>query len=173
MTGYRIRARAVDLAGQSVGRTRGPRDPFAAPRGRGHAALLRYEPVNPPVLVDGSCRGRAARCPAGHPQPQQRPVAGRRARRPRPTSGTSRRPAAAVQLVEQHGMLDDATGGLRGDAATYAVIVGRDRGQFATVGDTPIEPGQQLAVPYFPDPLARGAALAEPAAYPGRHSEVR
>ena len=27
------------------------------------------------------------------------------------------------------------------------------------VGDDLIEPGPQLAVPYFPDPLARGAAL--------------
>ena len=70
-------------------------------------------------------------------------------------------PRAAVQLVEQHGMLDDGSGRLRGDAATYAEIVSRDRGQFATVGDTPLEPGEQLTVPYFPDPLARGAALAD------------
>jgi hypothetical protein len=157
---YRMRVRAVDLAGHSVPPDAQAGDPFAAPAAGATLPHLRYEPVNPPVLVERALPG-----PGGsHAQLVIRSFNSDPSLDGVPSAQTDERhvapPRAAVQLVEQHGMLDDGNGRLRGDAATYAEIVSRDRGQFATVGDTPLEPGEQLTVPYFPDPLAHGAALA-------------
>jgi hypothetical protein len=157
---YRVRVRAVDLAGQSLPADAAPDPRFVLPGPDTALPHLRYEPVNPPVLVERvlpgpggsnaqlvirSWNGHPSLDTAGTPQTDERHVAP---------------PRAAVQLVEQHGLLDDSSGRLRGDAATYATVVSRDRGQFAAVGNTPLEPGEQLTVPYFPDPLARGAVLS-------------
>ena len=157
---YRLRVRAVDLAGQSVAPDATIGDPFTAPEGGTTLPHLRYEPVNPPVLVErtvpgpgGSHAGVVIRSFNSDPSLDLTPSVETDERHVAP-------PRAAVQMVEQHGMFDDDSGRLRGDAAIYAEIVSRDGGQFATVGDTPLEPGEQLTVPYFPDPLARGAALA-------------
>ena len=157
---YRMRVRAVDLAGQSVSPDARAGDQFTAPAAGATLPHLRYEPVNPPVLVERVLPG-----PGGsHAQLVIRSFNSDPSLDGVATAETDERhvapPRGAVQLVEQHGMLDDANGRLRGDAATYAEIVSRDRGQFPTVGDTPLEPGEQLIVPYFPDPLAHGAALA-------------
>ena len=78
----------------------------------------------------------------------------------RPTSGISRRPGPQCCLSSTTACWTTPSGHLRGDAATYSLIVERDRGQFPTVDDVPIEPAEQLTIPYFPDPLARGAAFA-------------
>lgn len=157
---YRLRVRAVDLAGHSAGPDAQAGDQFTAPAAGGTLPHLRYEPVNAPVLVERVLPGRGG----SHAQLVIRSFNSDPSLDAAPSAQADERhvapPRAAVQLVEQHGMLDDASGRLRGDAATYAEIVSRDRGQFATVGDTPLEPDAQLAVPYFPDPLARGAALA-------------
>ena len=157
---YRLRVRAVDLAGQSVPPGAPAGDAFTAPANGATLPHLRYEPVNPPVVVERTLPG-----PGGsHAQLVVRSFNNDPSLDSVPSAETDERhiapPRAAVQLVEQHGMLDDGNGRLRGDATTYAEIVSRDAGQFATVGDTPLEPGEQLTVPYFPDPLAHGAALA-------------
>jgi hypothetical protein len=79
-------------------------------------------------------------------------------------------PRATVDLGEQLGMFDDATGKLNGSAAMYALIAERDKGDFAQSapftlagedGRTiPLEPGDSVdALPYLPDVLARGAAF--------------
>jgi hypothetical protein len=157
---YRMRARAVDLAGRSPGLAASAADEFAAPADGVTLPYLRYEPVGHPVLIQrtppgpgGSLAQLAIR--SRNSDPSLDPVA---------TAETDERhvapPRAAVLLVEQHGMLDDSNGALRGDAATYELIVERDRGQFPTVDGEPTVPGDQLALPYFPDPLARGTALA-------------
>jgi hypothetical protein len=150
----------VDLAGQSVPLDSPAGDRFTAPAAGATLPHLRYEPVNPPVLVErflpgpgGSHAQLVIRSFNSDPSLDGVHLADSDERHVAP-------PRAAVQLIEQHGMLDDGSGRLRGDVATYAEIVSRDRGQFVTVGDTPLEPGEQLTVPYFPDPLARGAALA-------------
>jgi len=157
---YRLRVRTVDVAGNSAALDAQAGDQFTAPAAGATLPHLRYEPVNPPILVElvlpgpgGSNAQLVIRSFNNDPSLDAVPSAQTDERHVAP-------PRAAVQLVEQHGMLDDGHGRLRGDAATYALIVSRDRGQFATVGDTPLEPGAQLTVPYFPDPLARGAALA-------------
>lgn len=157
---YRVRVRAVDLAGQSVPEEAQATDPFTTPANGATLPHLRYEPVNPPVLVERTLPG-----PGGsHAQLVIRSFNTEPSLDVVPATQTDERhvapPRAAVQLVEQHGMLDDGNGRLRGDAASYAEIVSRDAGQFTTVDDTPLEPADQLSVPYFPDPLAHGAALA-------------
>jgi hypothetical protein len=158
---YRLRVRTVDLAGHSVAPDTPAGDQFTAPAGGTTLPHLRYEPVPHPVLVEralpgpgGSNAQLVIRSRNSGPSLDAVPSAETDERHVAP-------PRAAVQVVEQHGMLDDSSGRLRGDATSYAMIVGRDRGQFAASGDTPLEPGEQLAVPYFPDPLARGAALAD------------
>jgi hypothetical protein len=157
---YRVRVRAVDLAGQSVPQDAQATDPFTTPATGATLPHLRYEPVNPPVLVERILPG-----PGGsHAQLVIRSFNSDPSLDSVPATQTDERhvapPRAAVQLVEQHGMLDDSNGRLRGDAASYAEIVSRDAGQFTAVDDTPLEPAEQLSVPYFPDPLAHGAALA-------------
>lgn len=158
---YRLRVRTVDVAGYSAAPDAQAADQFVAPAAGVMLPHLRYEPVNPPVLVElvlpgpgGSNAQLVIRSFNSDPSLDAVPTAQTDERHVAP-------PRAAVQMVEQHGMLDGGSGRLRGDAATYAEIVTRDRGQFATVGDTPLEPGAQLTVPYFPDPLAHGAALAD------------
>jgi len=76
-------------------------------------------------------------------------------------------PRISIELAERLAMFDDATGKLKGDAATYALIKTRDEGQFAQQAvpgqsqPMPIETAAQAQVPYLPDVLARGAALRD------------
>ena len=156
---YRVRARAVDLAGQSVALSALAPDSVVAPAGGQLLPYFRYEPVPHPVLVlravpgpGGSLAQLVIRSYNSDPSLDGVPSGHTDERHIAP-------PRAAVQLVEHHGMLDDSGGRLRGDPATYQMIVERDGGKIPAVGDDLIEPGPQLAVPYFPDPLARGAAL--------------
>jgi hypothetical protein len=158
---YRMRARAVDLAGQGVPVTTSAPDSVIAPADGELLPYFRYEPIPHPVLVlrslptaGGSLAQLVIR--SYNSDPALDTV---------PTSAIDERfvapPRAAVQMVEWHGLLDDSSGRLRGDAATYQMIVQRDRGQLPAVGNDPIEPGTVLPIPYFPDPLARGAALTD------------
>lgn len=157
---YRVRARTVDLAGNSVGIETPAPDPVVAPAAGATLPYLRYEPVGPPVLVlrtepgpGGSHAQLVIRSRNTDPSLDRLPTSEQDERHVAP-------PRASVLLAEHHGMLDDSQGYLRGDAATYRMIIERDRGQFPTAGGVPIEPGTQLTVPYLPDPLARGAAFA-------------
>ena len=156
---YRMRARTVDLACQGIPPTAAAPDSVIAPAGGDLLPYFRYEPIPHPVLVlralpaaGGSLAQLVIR--SYNTDPSLDKV---------PTSATDERftapPRAAVQLVEHHGLLDDPSGHLRSDITTYQTIVQRDRGQLPAVGNDPIEPGTQLPIPYFPDPLARGAAL--------------
>jgi YD repeat-containing protein len=156
---YRVRARAADLAGQSVALTASAPDSVIAPPDGQLLPYFRYEPVPHPILVlrnlptaGGSLAQLVIRSYNSDPSLDTAAADDTDERHIAP-------PRAAVLLVEQHGMLDDPGGCLRGDATTYQMIVERDRGQIPAVGHDPLEPGPQLAVPYFPDPLARGAAL--------------
>ena len=157
---YRLRVRAVDLAGHSASLDTADGDQFGTPGPGTTQPYLRFEPVNPPVLVErvkpgpgGSNAELVIRSWNGHPALDTAPAHETDERHVAP-------PRAPILLLEQHGAFDDNAGRLKADAGTYDLIVQRDQGQFAVVGDTPVEPGAQLAVPYFPDPLARGAALA-------------
>jgi hypothetical protein len=157
---YRMRARAVDLAGQGPALTASAPDSVIAPAGGDLLPYFRYEPVPHPVLVlrsvpaaGGSLAQLVIR--SYNSDPSLDTV---------PTTATDERfiapPRASVQMVEHHGLLDDSAGRPRGDLATYQAIVARDRAQLPAVGSNPIEPGLELPILYYPDPLARGAALA-------------
>ena len=184
---YRVRARVVDLAGNSPTPSTGelapsfystfptslPPIPIGTP-------YLRWEPVPHPVLV-------VHKAPAG-----QRPIIHRlviHSNNADPTldgvvsSETDDRhiapPRCSVELAEAHGMLDDAAGHLKGDAATFAMVVARGDGNFSTgpIGDppvnVPIDPSDAPVLPYLPDPFARAAALRNlPGLPPGTEAQA-
>ena len=156
---YRMRARAVDLAGHGPPLGVAAADNVVLPAAGELLPHYRYEPVGPPVVVlrtlpglGGSLLELVIRSHNSDPALDAVATAEVDERHVAP-------PRASVQLVEQHGMLDDPSGRLRGDLATYQFVTERDRGEIPTVGKDPIEPGAQLAITYFPDPLARGAGF--------------
>ncbi|MEU6235874.1 Ig-like domain repeat protein [Kitasatospora sp. NPDC047058] len=160
--GYRLRARVVDLAGNSrslaeAGNTSAlPADP----PGR---TYLRYEAVPSPVVVlrgaldgerdPGESLDRMVVRSANTGLDEDRTPTGRTAERhiapPRTTEA----------LAEAHGAFDDESGRLRGDRATYRMIRERDGAQLGQEREVPVAPEEQLVLPWLPDPLARGAAL--------------
>ena len=171
---YRIRARAVDLCGNSLG----PADPvadalatiFATPPEPEGFPYLRFEPVVAPAIVLrdqegasglGSAIDRLVLRTFNDSDAKDADAAD--------LTGSERHivpPRTSVELAERLGMFDDATGKLRGDAATYALIKHRDEGKFKTEPvpnqmEMPIDRNDQATIPYLPDRLARGAALRD------------
>jgi len=169
---YRVRARAVDIGGNSVrfsASTAAAAFKFASQG----AFYGRLEPVPSPVLVPV-----ARRTPGEH---LERLVI--RSNYNIPDSSHSIAPCArhvsppstSEELAEQHGVLDDAKG--RPDVAAYSEIAGRDGLSYASPAvvqqlggktDTqPMNAGQQwlyypsdqLDVPYLPDVFARGVSF--------------
>jgi hypothetical protein len=183
---YRMRARVVDLAGNSLafGATADQLASFMAlPQDPEGFAYLRYEPVIAPLVVirdpaavtgPGSAVDRIViRTFNDDPSNDQAPA---------DTSAGDRHilpPRASVELGEHLGMFDDATGKLKGDAATWNLIGTRDGGELpkATIvvagksDDYPLVAGDRIdTLPYLPDPLARGAAMRD---LPGTQSGTR
>lgn len=156
---YRLRARAVDLAGNSVALEAPTPADLAWPSSGAVMPYLRFEPILHPIVV-----------------PRQLPVNGASLERlvirsynagaaldTVPTEETDERhiapPRVAVRLAEAQGMFDDAQGVLKGDAAIYAMIATRDAFDLPIEQDIAIVSGPTLDVGYLPDPLARGAAF--------------
>ncbi len=173
---YKIRARAVDLAGNSL-----PVSNSSAASATPQFTHYRMEPVAPPVVA-----GMAPFVPGEgtlfmvllDDQVVTPTMNGRWLFPPR----------ASEQLVEEHGMLDgfvdgsapDPTKGPAGDLATYTMLANRDVGGLAHMSTTKgafdpttlfatVDPNNQ-GVPYFTgtpipwtnwlaDPLSRGPAL--------------
>jgi hypothetical protein len=175
---YRFRARAVDIAGNSLPFD----DPLAAslslawgqPLDPEGFAYLRYEPVGAPLLVmrdtravtdPGSALDRIVirTYNAGIDNDAQAAD----------TTAADRHllpPRTSVEMGERLGMFDDVTGKLKTDAATWQLIADRDQAELPTVavdiaGNTdnyPIETAEQRdTIPYLPDPLSRGVALRD------------
>jgi hypothetical protein len=174
---YRMRARAVDLAGNSLQAA----DPLAnalalsmgLPRDPEGRVYLRYEPVAAPLVV---IRDQAA--VTGPGSAVHRLVIrtfndgiDNDARSADLAAGDRHivPPRTSVELGERMGMFDGSDGRLKSDAATWNLAVARDAGRlnvgtFEIAGklaeDVPIEPAASIdALPYLPDLLARGAAL--------------
>lgn len=165
---YRMRVRAVDLAGNSPDPTAdAPADyPATLPAGPDAQPYFRYEPVPSPLLIL-------------HSVPEAtRPALDRLVirsfnsdpgRDTLPTDASDDRhvtpPRAAVELLERHGMLDAADGRTKGDPVTFAELAARDDAAFPTMPigdppqDAPIVAADALIVDYSPDPLSRGAAF--------------
>lgn len=178
-TRYRVRARAVDLAGNSLRHD----DPLAntlallmaLPRDADGVPYLRYDPVAAPLVVirdeeavtgPGSALHRLV-LRTHNATPEQDGDAA-------DLTASDRHivpPRTSVEMAERLGMLDAADGSLKSDPATYALAAERDAGQlplatFTIAGkeakDVPIVPGEAIAaLPYLPDLLARGAAIRD------------
>jgi len=170
---YRVRARAVDLSGNSLTLTDPVADalalPFATPREPEGFPYLRFEPVVAPTIVLrdsegvsglGSAIDRMVIRTFNDNEAKDGDAAD--------LTGSERHimpPRTSVELAERLGMFDDASGKLRTDAATYALIKQRDEGKLKTepvlgqTVDMPIDRDDQATIPYLPDRLARGAAL--------------
>lgn len=158
--GYRFRARAVDLGGDSTDFTEGELFANEAELQTATVVHRRFEPVPGPEVL--------ARAPHTPGESARRVVI-------RSENGTDTKaqpsqrhvmpPRAAQALAEQHGLLDsDATGHpLRPDL--YAILASRDAARLedlpaARQGAAPHEDSwyfdtDSLPVPYLPDPLAR------------------
>lgn len=175
---YRFRARAVDLAGNSLALDDAFGDVvsrlWALPQDPEGFAYLRYEPVIAPLIV---LRDAAAVTDAG--SALDRVVirtwndALEKDGQPADTHAAERHllpPRTGVEMGERHGMFDDATGALKSDAATWALIGARDAGELPTAritvaglpDDYPLVAAAQLdTLPYLPDPFSRGVALRD------------
>jgi hypothetical protein len=156
---YRLRARSVDLAGNSVPVATSVSNAFAAPANGIQMKYLRFEPIAQPLLVlrqtpaAGATLARLA----------IRSYNGNVSLDSQVTSETDQRhvapPSVAERLVEEHSLLD-TNGKLNSDPTTFQFLVQRDNFKVPTTKDNvPLESGATLTVGYFPDPLARGAAL--------------
>lgn len=171
---YRIRARAVDLAGSS----------FLIDEASDNKALpgiteqgfkyFRFEPVNAPVVVLTKMLSATER--PGE-STERLVIRSRNAGGnldSEVTDDFSERhivpPRISQLTAEVHGLFDSSNGTLKGNLATYRLIKDKDEngGEFKTVEDAsvdppvkvPVEPDERLRpLPYLPDPLSRGAAM--------------
>ncbi|HPW17730.1 MAG TPA: hypothetical protein PLP83_05060 [Candidatus Aminicenantes bacterium] len=149
---YRIRARAVDLAGNSVGPESADAAKAIPAPPKPPLAYARFDPVAPPVVV-----------------PREEPKRGESvdemvirsfndavAKDTVATGETAERhvvpPKTSELGAETHGMFDAAGGGVRKDV--YGLIARRDPGRLQEV-----EPAETLELPYFPDPWAKGVVV--------------
>jgi hypothetical protein len=175
---YRVRARAVDLAGNSLGLD----DPLAGllgifmglPLDPEGLTYLRYEPVAAPLVVvrdekavtlPGSAVDRLV-IRTYNSDPSQDAA-------PADLTASDRHivpPRTSVEIGERLGMFDDAAGKLKSDAVTWQLIADRDGSEFAqasidVAGKTdnyPIETSETIdTLGYLPDPLSRGAAIRD------------
>jgi len=177
---YRVRARAVDLAGNSLRWDDKLADAlaaiFALPRDAEGFTYLRFEPVPAPLIVirnkraltdPGSAVDRIVIRTFNNDINKDGDAA--------KTTGADRHiipPRASIEMGERLSAFDNAGGKLKSDAATWKLIAERDQGKLNMVkiavagGDPekkyPLEPGKAIDdLPFFPDPLSRGAALRD------------
>ena len=159
---YRMRARAVDLAGNSLAPASTlPKnlDP-AAPQGTTFP-YQRFEPVGAPTLLLTA----PASAGAGLLRLVIRSQNSSEALDTVPTTQSDTRhlvpPRISARLAEQHGLLDAPNGHLRSDAALFGDIIARDKFAYPEQGGVPVVTTPLATVGYLPDPLARGVALRD------------
>jgi hypothetical protein len=191
---YRFRARAVDLAGNSLRFDDKLADSiaraFALPRDSEGFTYLRFEPVPAPLVV---IRDEAAVTAPGSAVDRlvirtfNNDIS--KDADPANMSNAERHiipPRAAIEMGERLSTFDDASGKLKSDAATWKLIADRDLGELQKKkiiikgraepvpddgsNEYPVEPNDSIdPLPFFPDPLSRGAALRD---LPGTPSGV-
>lgn len=149
--GYRLRARVVDLAGNSLPPDDTNEAQAIPPVSKPPFTYSRFDPVPSPVVV-----------------PREAPKTGETVdhiviksyndsidKDTVPTTQASDRHIAPPKIsqyeAELHGMFD-ASSGLKPEV--YSLICQKDAGKLKE-----LEPGEQIELPYFPDPWARGACI--------------
>ena len=176
---YRFRARAVDIAGNSLACDAALADGLALisalPRDPDGFAYLRFEPVPAPLAVirnakavtdPGSAVDRLVIRTFNDALEKDTDAAD--------TTAADRHivpPRASIEMGERLGTFDDSTGKLSGDTATWKLIAKRDKGELNSktieiAGGAkkkyPLESAARIdELPYFPDPLSRGAAIRD------------
>lgn len=183
---YRLRARAVDLAGNSLRFDDKLADAFARafalPRDPEGFTYLRFEPVPAPLVVirdeaavtaPGSAVDRLVIRTFNDDISKDADAAD--------ISNAERHiipPRAAIEMGERLSTFDDVSGKLKSDAATWKLIADRDLGELQKKkiiikgraepvpddgsSEYPVEPNDSIdPLPFFPDPLSRGAALRD------------
>lgn len=175
---YRVRARAVDLAGNSLELdghiTDGLATVMALPNDPEGFTYLRYEPVIAPLVVPrdpnaltgaGSALDRLVIRTFNAAEADDAVAAD--------ATAADRHilpPRTSVEMGERLGMFDTAAGELDSDPTTWKLVADRDAGELAhksvdvagKTSDHPLEPAARIdALPYLPDPLARGAAIRD------------
>lgn len=149
---YRVRARAVDLAGNSIGCESPDASKAIPPPPKEPEAYRRFDPVAPPVVVLRTEPGRGETVDevvlrSFNDSPAKDTVA---------TEAAVERhivpPKTSELGAEVHGMLDAPKGGLRKDL--YGLIARKDPGKLREV-----EPDGAVELPYFPDPWAHGVVV--------------
>ena len=152
---YRVRARTVDPAGNSV-----PFDDNAT-GATNRFIYRRYEPIPTPfvLLTAPRTEGESDAVVVLRSDYNEDPSPAAVARILAP-------PRCAQRTAEEHGMWDDLW--QNNPAAAYAEITAREDQGFHTPGfgtpdpdnyDQPYFPQQPVPIPYLPDPMARGASL--------------
>ncbi len=181
---YRLRARVVDICGNSLGLDH-PLLPqltaqFALPADPAGAAYVRYEPVISPQVVLRDAKG------VTDPGSQLDRLVIRTFNDQPAKDGDAADltasdrhilpPRTSVEIAERLGMLDDDTGKLSRSPALYSLLFAKDGADLPTVKvevagkapgrdegqEFPLVPEDRIdALPYIPDGLARGAALRD------------
>ncbi len=159
--GYQVRARAVDLAGNRIpfGDPTLP-DPHASPM----ITYARFEPVDTPVVL--------LRKPRTPGESVEKVVIRSNYNTPPPATAMTQRHISPTKIAEmtaeEHGLFDtpDVI-----DPAAFGLIVSRDDKTYATSAQAKIDPfdydGTQyfdvnkLHLPFFPDPIGRGASFLD------------
>lgn len=163
---YRLRARAVDLAGNSLGYWESDLDFFntvsAVNANNVQLPYLRFEPVGSPILVlrhlPGAGESLERIAIRSNNDDQSKDTI--------PTTDTTdlhvAPPKTSQMTAELHSMFDDPnTGDMKKDAGTYNMIAQKDEGKWGEPpeGEFTIRSEAQLSLPYLPDPLAFGATF--------------
>ncbi|HLY43003.1 MAG TPA: hypothetical protein VKR52_17445 [Terracidiphilus sp.] len=156
---YRLRARAVDLSGNSLELSATTPVQNALPANGVLLPYLRFEPVLPPLVVlqnppkaGGSLERLVIRSYNSDPSLDDAPTTDYDSRHIAP-------PRTSEKMAEEHGMFDNVHGHLRGDASIFNMIVARDSYEVPTSGGVQLVTQNEMQVLYLPDPLSRGAAM--------------
>jgi hypothetical protein len=148
---YRLRARVVDLAGNSLPDTSTDDSLATLP-----ITYFRHEPISPPALIPRKDLSTPATPGESVEHMVIHSFNDAPAKDAQPTAEKSERNAAAPKvaelMAETHGKFDGPAG-VKGDPATFNIILTHD-GDFPGYLDAP-----KLPMPYLADPLATNATL--------------
>jgi hypothetical protein len=168
---YRVRARVVDLAGNSL--TSDAPNPSEFSKATDPHPYNRFEPVVAPLavltksLVGSKSPGEALYRPVirsnfDKSAEEYAPSYGSLVSDPQYTAFTLRLiapPKTSELMAERHGMFDLASGEMKKDQATYQMMVNKADADFPMDPMTRLPVQNKVELPYLPDPLSRGISM--------------